>query len=128
MSAGSILSIEINGLAPGTEYDQLNVNGTVDITGATLTIGGAYLTAPAITNDLFTILLNDGNSDAVVGTFDGLAEGARALALNGQDYVISYIGGDGNDIVLTAIPEPGSAALMVGGLGILMGIRRRRRE
>ncbi len=125
-SAGSALSIEINGTVLGTGYDQLNVTGSVDITGATLTLSGTYLTTPATANDLFTILLNDGAGDAVTGTFAGLAEGAHVFSGLGQDYTISYIGGDGNDIILTAVPEPGSAALLLGGLALL-GTRRRRK-
>ena len=56
----------------------------------------------------------------------GLPEGTSIL-VSGQSYFITYLGGDGNDIVLT-VPEPGNVALMVIG-GALMGwqvIRRRR--
>ncbi len=127
-AAGSTLAIEVNGLTLGTQYDQLSVTGAVNITGATLSLSGSYFTTPAITSDLFTILLNDGNSDAITGTFAGLAEGAHAFSGFGQDYTISYIGGDGNDIVLTAVPEPGSAVLVLGGLALLGARRRRRME
>ena len=51
--------------------------------------------------DSFTILANDG-SDEIGGTFAGLAQGATFLT-GGDRFQISYTGGDGNDIVLTAI-------------------------
>jgi hypothetical protein len=38
----------------------------------------------------------------VVGTFAGLPEGAR-LTVQGQNFQISYRGGDGNDVVLTPL-------------------------
>ena len=40
---------------------------------------------------------------------------------------ITYAGGsDLNDVVLTAVPEPGSVALMLGGFGLLFGFQRHR--
>ena len=42
---------------------------------------------------------NDG-ADPVVGTFSGLPEGAT-INLNANELQISYVGGSGNDIVLT---------------------------
>ncbi len=123
MTTGSTLSLEINGTTLGTGYDQLSVTGGVDITGATLTLGGTFNGGP--TSDLFTILLNDGG-DLISGTFAGLSEGAHAFSSSGQEFTISYVGGTGNDIVLTAVPEPGSAALLLGGFGMLVFRRRRR--
>ncbi len=127
LSSGTF-AIEINGTTLGSQYDQLSVTGTVNLSGATLSLSGSYLTTPAVTNDLFTILLNDGDPmlDPVIGTFAGLSEGAHVYSGLGQDYLISYAGGDGNDIVLTAVPEPGSVVMLVGGLATLLGFRRRR--
>ncbi|MEM8547088.1 MAG: choice-of-anchor Q domain-containing protein, partial [Pseudomonadota bacterium] len=39
------------------------------------------------------------------GTFNGLAEGGRVIAQDGELFDISYQGGDGNDIVLTGACE-----------------------
>jgi hypothetical protein len=48
----------------------------------------------------FTVIDNDGNADAVTGTFTGVAEGGTVVA-NGVTYTVTYKGGDGNDVVLT---------------------------
>ena len=80
--------------------------------------------------DAFTIIDNR-SSTAVEGTFEGLAEGAQ-LALSGVTFNISYVGGYGNDIVLTALNDgndpnaPNTGALqlvqknplVIAGLGI----------
>ncbi len=128
MSSGTSLNIEVNGLAVGTDYDQVSVAGVVTLAGSTLNLSGSYLTTPAITNDLFTIILNDGAGDAVVGTFAGINEGGHVFSGLGQDYTVSYVGGDGNDVVLTAVPEPGAITMLLGGVGMLLGLQRRRRK
>jgi Ca2+-binding RTX toxin-like protein len=100
--AGALV-IEIGGAAPGTAFDQLKVvNGSVTLAGAldVTTIGGFV----PVTGQQFTILDNEG-ADAIVGTFAGLPEGARFRAGNAQ-FEISYVGGDGNDVGLTAINAP----------------------
>jgi hypothetical protein len=65
------------------------------------------------------------------GLFTGLdgsrlAEGSIYTLLNGPSFSISYAGGDGNDIALIAVPEPGVVGAFLGGLGIVAGLRRRR--
>ncbi|MCB1501414.1 MAG: autotransporter-associated beta strand repeat-containing protein, partial [Bauldia sp.] len=101
LSEGAMLEAEIAGTTAGAGgYDQIAVIGTVDLGNATLDallLGGFD---PAF-GDSFAIIDNDG-ADAVAGTFAGLAEGAQFVA-SGRAFAISYEGGDGNDVVLTAI-------------------------
>ncbi|MDB5386267.1 MAG: hypothetical protein JWM11_1913 [Planctomycetaceae bacterium] len=92
------LSIIINNNQVDTGYTQFNVVGGIDLTGANLVLSGGYV--PAI-NESFVIINNDGG-DAVTGKFNGLNEGA-SITLNGRVLRISYVGGDGNDVVLTAV-------------------------
>ena len=53
--------------------------------------------------DTFTLINIEGQRQ---GTFQNLQEGDIATTAFGYDLIISYYGGDGNDITLTAIPEP----------------------
>jgi hypothetical protein len=54
--------------------------------------------------DSFVIIANDSN-DAVSGTFAALAEGAT-VSDGIYAYSITYVGGDGNDVVLTFMGCP----------------------
>jgi fibronectin-binding autotransporter adhesin len=96
-SGSAVFQVELNGSNPGTGYDQLNVQGTVNLSAGTVL--SATLNYPSALSNKFTIIKNDG-ADAVVGTFKQLAEGAT-LTIGGQQFRISYVGGDGNDVVLT---------------------------
>jgi len=91
--------VELNGTNAGSGYDQLKVNGTVNnLASATLNASLGF--ASAISN-VFTIIDNDG-SEAVTNTFFGLAEGAT-VNVSGTPFRISYVGGSGNDVVLTQL-------------------------
>lgn len=131
-SQSGTLSMEITGLTPGTQHDQVNVDrisgdGSVSISGNlnVLFTGGTY-----VASNLIFILLNDG-TDAVSGTFSGLAQNGIVTTYGGWDWIISYNADSsgssftgGNDIALMAVPEPRAALL--GGLGLLSLLRRRR--
>ncbi len=101
--AGSKLNIDIDGTTANTEYQQLGVVGMIDLNGATLTFTGSTYT-PVLGNT-FTIVDNDG-TDAVIGTFNGLAEGATIANFlgSGLNATITYTGGTGNDVVIAVCP------------------------
>ncbi len=82
---------------------QVSLTGTMDVTGSTLEVSLPAGFEPII-GSTFLIVNNDG-SDAITGTF---AQGTTVTANNGQQFMINYAGGDGNDIVLvtlTAVPS-----------------------
>ena len=94
------LAIDLEGTTVGTGYDQLNITGAVDLgTRGRLRVivGGGFVPSAG---DTFIIIRNDG-VDAVVGTFLNLPEGATFVA-GDITFVISYQGGDGNDVTLTS--------------------------
>lgn len=97
----SLLAMELNGTAVGSGYDQLNVTGTVDLgtlAQLSVTIGAGFIPNPG---DTFILVKNDG-TDAVTGIFQDLPEGAT-FSIGSVTLQISYAGGDGNDITLTAV-------------------------
>jgi len=97
-SSGS-MAFRINGTTAGTQYDRLNFNGTLGISGALNVSLGAGFT-PAV-GDVFTIIDNDG-VDAIGGTFNGIAENG-VLNYYGTIFRVSYVGGTGNDVTLTVV-------------------------
>jgi len=94
-SAAGVLHVDLNGLAPGAQFDQLNLVGTVALAGTLNVVVGYSPTA----GDSFVLINNDG-IDLVSGTFNGLPEGAT-FPSDGVRFRISYAGGTGNDVVLT---------------------------
>jgi hypothetical protein len=104
MSAGAVFEVELKGPTPGNGYDQLEVNGAVNLAGATLNVQPGFGIAP---DTAFLVLVND-SSNPMAGTFAGLPEGATFQA-GGQFFAISYRAGTrSNDVLLTRINPPGS--------------------
>ncbi|QDU03465.1 Extracellular serine protease precursor [Gimesia chilikensis] len=101
LDADADLNVEINGTNAGSEYDQIQVTGEVDLTGATLNISSSFTAAAG---DQFLLIDND-DVDAVTGNFVGLTEGTL-FSFNGNQVYITYQGGDGNDVVLTVNSPP----------------------
>lgn len=111
--AGGVLQVDLNGTAPGsTGHDQLHAVGrfaSVRLDGVAL---DATLNFASAINDQFIIILNDGIRTAVIGEFTGLPEGAH-FYIGGEQFAITYTGGDGNDVVLTRLPTPPRPALTI---------------
>ena len=119
LSASGTLQITLAGTSPATGYDQIIVNGAVDLAsgGAGGTLDLVLEFAPQL-NDRFVIVANDG-SDATAGTFLGLTGGStieEVFAGSTYTFAIDYGGDDGNDIVLTV----SAVAASIGNLSLAM--------
>jgi hypothetical protein len=75
----------------------------------------------------YVIIANDG-ADAITGTFLNLPEGTNFIS-GGMQFMITYKGGDGNDVVLTqlSLPAPshigtvsklGNGQMQISGTGL----------
>jgi hypothetical protein len=93
----TVLRYNLSGVVSNLTYDQTNISGTIDLNGASLSLSGSYVTTPG---DLFMLIDNDG-IDPIIGIFTGIPEGTR-IYHGASQYLISYIGGDGNDVTLRA--------------------------
>lgn len=123
LGLGAIYLVDVNGAAVGVGYDQTKVNGLVTIDGARLSLRLGFV--PSLGTEF--VLLDNDATDPVVGTFEGLLEG-ELFTVNGQQFAISYHGGDGNDVVVRAVPEPRAAALLVFGTSIVAILNARRKS
>ena len=114
--------VELNATTAGSGHDQLNVNGSVALGGALLSVTPGF--TPAY-GDSFVIINNDG-ADAVTGTFNNLPQ--NALITNAATVLrVSYTGGDGNDVTLTTIsgtPPPTFTSIvsLTNGFQLLTGL------
>jgi uncharacterized repeat protein (TIGR01451 family) len=117
LTSGSTLTIELNGTTVGTQYDQVNVTGTVSLGGATLNVVLGFVPSAG---QVFTIINND-LADAVTGMFAGLAEGTTFTA-GGHQFKISYVGGtNSNDVTLTAADATSTIGKAFGAGSIPLG-------
>ena len=121
------------GLVSGSTGDQLFVNsGTVSLAGANLQLTlGSYINNPANLNYVY-VIINGGYANSSSGQF---LQGTTYDTGGGFKFTIDYgvdstgnPGGADVDLVLTAIPEPGTWAAMLSGFGMLLCIQRIRRK
>lgn len=118
-------------------YDQIALEATLfygfELGGSRLDL--TYLEGGVIKKgDTFTIIDNK-TTYPMLGTFKDLPEGAE-ITVGGATFKISYVGGDGNDVVLTAlndwnvpkaskapkVPNTGGEKLAVNLIGAIAGI------
>lgn len=132
LNAGAHLAVDLDSATAGTGYDQLITNGNVtlagDLAGSTLSFDPVDLV------DVFYLILNNGTTTTTTGTFGGVPEGGSVF-IGTQEFQISYksdfggagftVGGTGNDVALLAVPEPTAMVSLLGGLGLMLGLRRR---
>src|SRR5579862_660076 len=98
---GGILDEVVNSTLSGA-FDQLAVTGTVTLMSPNITGTAAMFTAPIGTQ---IKILDNQSAGAISGTFAGQPEGST-VSLGGRLFSISYVGGTGNDVVLTTLNAP----------------------
>lgn len=102
-AAGATLAVTPNASGP-----VMNVNGPLNLSGALAIKPSGAVSA----GEQFTLVHSTG--PAPVGTFAGLAEGTT-LAVDGATFQITYRGGSGHDIVLTAKNSASATTPAKGG-------------
>lgn len=124
LNLDGILAYEFTGGASAA--DLVNVGGTLDLTGSGISWSnlGTYALG-----DKFTLF--GYNTGALTGTFTGYNDdaeytfGGGLWLINYNDLTSGINGGTGTRFVtITAVPEP--AAALLGGIGLLALLRRRR--
>ncbi|MCU0793584.1 MAG: autotransporter-associated beta strand repeat-containing protein [Opitutaceae bacterium] len=98
LNPGGKLRVRIDGPTAGTQHDQLSLSGS-------LVLGGdlEVLAAPGLTpGSTFRIVNCTASAATVSGVFAGKPAN-KSFRSGGYDWVISYSGGTGNDVVLTLV-------------------------
>ncbi len=101
---GGVLDVIVNGLAAGTGYSQLRVNGTVNLTGVGGSAGFLMLgTWRPHSGDKFDFIENQGASP-ISGNIYNAPEGTIETYPQYGRILFTYKGGTGNDFVITSVP------------------------
>ncbi len=106
--------------------------GDTVINAGTLSIGSSFLADASdiyVATGSFLNLNTSGATDTIDSFFlNGISQavGVWGATGSGAQFETSFLTGTGKLNVLTAVPEPGTAVSLFGGLGMLLGLRRRR--
>jgi len=139
LSSTTNFNIRLGTMASGTDNDQLAETGANAITlSGTLNLAlgsGMSNLTPANINNLYYVIINGGPSGTIAGAFANLPINGSSITISGYAFNIFYATNSnntasGDDVVLelTAIPEPGSWAMILSEFGLLWGIQRLRRN
>jgi autotransporter-associated beta strand protein len=118
-SVTSTAHFDLAGTEAGIEHDQLSVLRALALSGP-LELALGY--SPAYYDSFMIIDSRFGGP--ITGTFKDLGEGASFLAA-GHLWQITYVGGNGNDVVITVVPEPAILIIALVSVGILASRCRR---
>ncbi|XHR27122.1 MAG: autotransporter-associated beta strand repeat-containing protein [Chthoniobacteraceae bacterium] len=138
MDASSTLVAEVRGSVAGISYDQVKVSGNVSLAGTLdlTTLSGLTQGSP------ITLIDNTGNGTtseyfSTILTSDSIytltSNADYTFSVGGVEYLLSYKSsserdGINNDVTLTVVPEPGTWAMLLGGIGMLGFTQRLRRR
>lgn len=132
VGATGALSIDINTTVPN--IDRLNVAGDLTLSlanTAALSLNDIAVGSPLAIGTTFTLIDYTGIWNGGLLSFGGNAieDEIETFYFGNNAYTINYDGGvNGNDVqLLVVVPEPASAAFLLGGFGLL-AIRSRRRR
>jgi autotransporter-associated beta strand protein len=125
LASGTTTTMELAGtVTPGSSYDNIISTGSLTLAGTLNIVAvGAYNINQPGTYSLF-------NAGSFSGDFTSVSVGGTALTLSnslwgGTSGVTSYSLNDATG-VLTVVPEPSGLVSLIGGVGMLLGLRRRR--
>jgi autotransporter-associated beta strand protein len=122
LTGANTLHIDASGTLT-SNWDKLVANGVT--LGATSTLQLSIASGLTFAFGSQYILIDNTSLSAISGTFAGIAEGGT-YTFDGYQFMASYLGGNGNDLVLTSVPE---ASTWLGGtlaLGFVAFAQRRR--
>lgn len=120
LNSDATFSFELN--SSTVTADKLVANGVVLNASSVFSFSDLGASVLAL-GTAFTIIDNT-SASAISGAFSNLAEG-QTFTVGSNKFEATYLGGSGNDLVLTVVPEPSSAILLSFGLCAVIFLRRR---
>jgi autotransporter-associated beta strand protein len=117
------LKMELAGSDAATGYDQLAVLEASTLAPFQLDLRMHF--SPALSSQF--LIVDNLSAAPFSAPFRAMPEGS-ALLVDGVQFSISYLGGDGNDVVLTVVPEPAALSIVVSAFTLCRRRFARRRN